>query len=165
LIIIFIFIIHLLFANNKQIYNPITKLPNYEIQMKINYYAHKYFLDPYFVTAICYKESKYKIKAISKNIGDNGYSLGIMQINRNYYKHWKYKNFFDLDKNLDEGCKILRNCLNLADHNYFWGLVYYNFGYGNVNLKHKPVPDLTIIYASEIMALTELFKKESDINE
>jgi soluble lytic murein transglycosylase-like protein len=150
LIIIIIFITHSIFAN--------SKLPNYELQQKINYYAHKYYLDPYFVTAVCYVESKYDINAISNNFSDKYHSLGIMQINRKYYKKWKSKDFFNVDKNLDEGCKILRNCRNLADHDYYMGLVYYNFGYGNVNFYNKKVPESTLKYINEIMTLFEIFK-------
>jgi soluble lytic murein transglycosylase-like protein len=134
-----------------------VSLPSQDLKQKIDYYAYKYNLSKELVYAVCFKESSYNRMAKNKNKSSKGYSIGIMQLNQNYFKHWKLKDFYNLDKNLNTGCKLLKRYLELSGNNYYQALVYYNYGRGNF-LKYKRVPLLTDKYAKQVVSLMIYFE-------
>lgn len=99
-------------------------------------YAEKYKLDPNLVKAVIKKESRFDPNTVSKS-GDN---QGLMQVSKTYVKG----NLFNPEKNISEGCRILRAAIDYFDGDVKKGLMGYNRGHSNATkaLKnHRPEND------------------------
>lgn len=90
---------------------------------KIIKYANKYKLDPNLVKAIIRQESSFNPKAQTPE-DSKADCRGLMQINAKYYKG----DLYNVDKNLDLGCKILRHSLDTFKGNVTYALMGYNAG-------------------------------------
>ena len=90
---------------------------------KIIKYANKYKLDPNLVKAIIRQESSFNAKAQTPKSAKAD-CRGLMQINAKYYKG----DLYNVDKNLDLGCKILRHSLDTFKGNVTYALMGYNAG-------------------------------------
>jgi len=140
--------------------NLFAGVVNYDyIIQKIKYYAEMAQIDPYLLQAIIKNESNYDRFAQSKNISCKGRSLGLCQLNEIYYPSWKESDFFDIDKNLYAGCKVIKECLKLSYGNIRLALIYYNFGYGNVNYKKLPIPESTKKYCNKIIIMVKQLRE------
>ena len=90
---------------------------------KIIKYANKYKLDPNLVKAIIRQESSFNAKAQTPKSAKAD-CRGLMQINAKYHKG----DLYNVDKNLDLGCKILRHSLDTFKGNVTYALMGYNAG-------------------------------------
>lgn len=90
---------------------------------KIIKYANKYKLDPNLVKAIIRQESSFNAKAQTPESAKAD-CRGLMQINAKYHKG----DLYNVDKNLDLGCKILRHSLDTFKGNVTYALMGYNAG-------------------------------------
>lgn len=90
---------------------------------KIIKYANKYKLDPNLVKAVIRQESSFNPNAQTPEDAKAD-CRGLMQINAKYYKG----DLYNVDKNLDLGCKILRHSLDTFKGNVTYALMGYNAG-------------------------------------
>ena len=103
----------------------------------IKKYSAKYNLDPSFVCAIIYTESKFNSNSIShKN------AIGLMQIKTTTadwiakkieFKNYDAKKLFDPDTNINFGCFYFKYLLVKFDNNYDFAFCAYNAGLGNLS--------------------------------
>jgi soluble lytic murein transglycosylase-like protein len=122
--------------------------------------AKKYNIPAELVLSVIKCESNFDIMAKSNNISDKGQSLGLMQLSSTYRKTWKYSDFFDPEKNIDDGCKTLADCMRMSKGNIEKALVYYNFGYGNAEIKKKPIPQMTKNYIAKVLKNMKIYSAE-----
>ncbi len=111
--------------------------------------SFKYKVNPNLVFAIIECESTFNERAISKNISGSGMSIGLMQLNT-CNRNWPLCDYFNVSKNIEEGVKTLKECLELSKGDIDKALIYYNFGYGNYEMKKRPLPQITINYVKKV---------------
>lgn len=128
-----------------------------ELQMWIIDYCKEMQMSPYLIMAMCERESQYNASAV----GDNGRSLGIMQIQPRWHQDRMDKlgcdNLLDPQQNILLGIDILLELFNKRD-DVAWVLMAYNGGeaYANKNYDAGNISE----YARYIMARAE--EMESD---
>lgn len=103
----------------------------------IKKYSAKYNLDPSFVCAIIYTESKFNSNSVShKN------AIGLMQIKittadwiakKIEFKNYNAKKLFNPDINISFGCFYFKYLLDQFDNNYDFAFCAYNAGLGNLS--------------------------------
>lgn len=97
--------------------------------------ARKNKLSPYTVLSVIQVESNFD-PAAKSSVAD-----GLMQINlkawKNYFKIDE-KKIYDIDYNIELGCKILRHYLDKSNGDLARALYLYNNGYGFHNEKYVP---------------------------
>lgn len=90
---------------------------------KILQYANKYNIDPNLVKAIIMTETGFNEKVTSSCD-----CQGLMQVN----SHYNSGNLYNVDNNLDAGCKIFRHALDTFDGDINKAIMAYNMGEANV---------------------------------
>ncbi len=112
--------------------NPITtELPtsgDKGIDELIQKAAEKYGVDPRFIHAVIWQESKYKITAHSA-----AGALGLMQLMPETAKRFGCTDCFDPNENVDAGTRYLRWLLERFEGNLTMVLAGYNAGEGSVD--------------------------------
>lgn len=78
-------------------------------------------------------------------------------LNEKYYPKWKRESFYNIDININEGIRVLKDCLTLAHNDCQLALIYYNFGFGNMK-KGKPIPESTIDYVNQVLFLRKYLR-------
>jgi hypothetical protein len=103
--------------------------------------------------SLAWGESKYKIKAINKNVDDKGVVIsidrGLYQLNNVYRKKWTEADFFNPQKNTHEGLTLFKQSLE-----GFRGeivLSYGGYNKGIVGLKNGEIPFRTIAHVSNLI--------------
>jgi soluble lytic murein transglycosylase-like protein len=87
---------------------------------EINFFAAKYDLPPLLVRAVIRVESNFCQSAVNKGRkGHKGQNNGLMQVEGGS---------FEINENLEAGCSILRECLDVYEGNLLNGLTAYNAG-------------------------------------
>ena len=105
-------------------------------QSYIDKYAAKYNLDPNLVAAVIQKESTWNPNAVS-----SANCIGLMQVNPKYVSG----NLKDPEYNIEQGCRILRECMDAYPDSLNHALTAYNRGIGGA--KDHP----TSGYATNVM--------------
>lgn len=99
-----------------------------ELQLHILNECEKYGIDPAIITAMAFKESRYQASAI----GDNGNSIGLMQIQQRYQAERMEKlgctDLLDPYENVTVAVDILAEMLNHYDGNIEMAITAYNMG-------------------------------------
>ncbi len=98
--------------------------------------------------SLAYKESRYNKNALN----DNGASKdrGLFQLNDSYRKDWKIEDFYNIEKNSNEGTRYLKEMLILNKEDKTTALYCYNAGPTRVR-RDGIIPSQTKIYADEIL--------------
>jgi translation elongation factor EF-Tu-like GTPase len=129
------------FVDNKQILETVLNICQIEN------------VEPELVLSVIKVESNFKIYATGKN--KNGtIDRGLMQINSS---NIDCDTVYTPEKNIIEGVKILKWCLDKADNDVILALSYYNAGYGKV--KQYKTGESTYKYISKIIKEYEELKK------
>lgn len=128
-----------------------------ELQMWIIDYCKGTQINPYLIMAMCERESQYNANAV----GDNGRSIGIMQIQPIWHQ-WRMDklgcdNLLDPQQNIMVGIDILLDLYSICD-DVAWVLMAYNGGeaYANRNYDAGNISE----YATYIMARAEEMESE-----
>ena len=105
---------------------------------QVKTYSKKYGLDPYLVLAVINTESKFDKDATSQK-----QAKGLMQIMDNTAKEMNdltnsveeltKEAIYDIDVNIELGCKYLASLISRYNGNYYLAICAYNAGIGNVN--------------------------------
>jgi soluble lytic murein transglycosylase-like protein len=96
--------------------------------------GEKYGVDPRFIHAVIWQESKYKVQARS-----GAGAQGLMQLMPATARRFGCTNAYDTASNIDAGTKYLRFLLQRFDGNVSLALAGYNAGEGSVD-KYNGVP-------------------------
>lgn len=91
-------------------------------------------VDPRFIHAVIWQESKYKVRAKS-----GAGAQGLMQMMPATARHFGCRNLYDSEDNVNAGTRVLRYLLERFDGNVALALAGYNAGEGAVN-KYNGVP-------------------------
>lgn len=128
-----------------------------ELQIWLIDYCKEMQISPYLIMAMCERESQYN----SREVGDNGESFGIMQIQPKWHQQRMGRlgcyNLLDPQENIIIGIDILLYLFDKSD-DVAWVLMAYNGGedYANINYNEGNITE----YATYIMARAE--EMESD---
>jgi soluble lytic murein transglycosylase-like protein len=105
-----------------------------ELDLIILRAGEKYGVDPRFIHAVIWQESKYKVQARS-GVG----AQGLMQLMPATARRFGCTNPYDIASNVDAGTKYLRFLLKRFDGNISLALAGYNAGEGSVD-KYNGIP-------------------------
>jgi soluble lytic murein transglycosylase-like protein len=105
-----------------------------ELDLIILRAGEKYGVDPRFIHAVIWQESKYKVQARS-----GAGAQGLMQLMPATARRFGCTNPYDTASNIDAGTKYLRFLLQRFDGNVSLALAGYNAGEGSVD-KYNGVP-------------------------
>ena len=96
--------------------------------------GERYGVDPRFIHAVIWQESKYKMQARS-----HAGAQGLMQLMPATARRFGCNDAYDVESNIDAGTKYLRFLLKRFDGNVTLALAGYNAGEGSVD-KYNGVP-------------------------
>ena len=117
-------------------------------------------IPPALAFALCWEESRYKPRAINRNLNDT-VDRGLFQLNNASFPKLTVEDFYDPGENARLGLAHLRWCLNTAGTEVA-GLAMYNAG--TVRVRSAGTPKKTLDYISRILKhqrkMEELFKAE-----
>ncbi|MCD8377325.1 MAG: transglycosylase SLT domain-containing protein [Candidatus Gastranaerophilales bacterium] len=113
-------------------------------------YAKQYNLDPNLVAAVIEKESNWNPNAVS-----SANCKGLMQVNPKYVSG----NLHDVDHNIAEGCRILRECMDAYPDSLEQALVAYNAGI--TGAKNTPSSSYSTKVMNAYNSRTELLAQNS----
>jgi soluble lytic murein transglycosylase-like protein len=105
-----------------------------ELDLVILRAGEKYGVDPRFIHAVIWQESKYKVKARS-----GAGAQGLMQLMPATARRFGCTDSYDTASNIDAGTKYLRFLLKRFDGNVSLALAGYNAGEGSVD-KYNGIP-------------------------
>jgi soluble lytic murein transglycosylase-like protein len=105
-----------------------------ELDLVILRAGEKYGVDPRFIHAVIWQESKYKVQARS-----HAGAQGLMQLMPATARRFGCTNAYDTASNIDAGTKYLRFLLKRFDGNVSLALAGYNAGEGSVD-KYNGIP-------------------------
>lgn len=105
-----------------------------ELDLVILRAGEKYGVDPRFIHAVIWQESKYKVKARS-----HAGAQGLMQLMPATARRFGCTDAYDTASNIDAGTKYLRWLLKRFDGNVSLALAGYNAGEGSVD-KYNGIP-------------------------
>lgn len=128
-----------------------------EIQDYIFEECEKYNISPFMIMAICELESKCDAHAV----GDSGKSLGLMQIQKKWWKSLMQdigtEDLLDPYENIDTGIAIIRYLRHLND-DVAWVLTAYNAGQNTAN-EYADRLEMSS-YAQKVMELERQLEEE-----
>jgi hypothetical protein len=110
--------------------------------------ADTFDIPPAVAFALCWEESRFKVRAINRKNRDTSTDRGLFQLNNNSFPELSEKDFFDPQINTYYGLSHLRWCLDSAG-SLVAGLAMYNAG--TVRVKSEGAPKRTLDYVSNIL--------------
>ncbi|MDR1108874.1 MAG: transglycosylase SLT domain-containing protein [Spirochaetaceae bacterium] len=110
--------------------------------------AEHYNIPPALAFALCWEESQYSVRAVSKKNANGSIDRGLFQLNNLSFPQLKDADFFNPETNAHYGMAHLRWCLDTAGSEIA-GLAMYNAGATRV--KADQTPKKTLDYASRIL--------------
>ena len=117
-----------------------------------------YDVDPDIIFAMIWRESRY----VSDNIGDNGCSFGLMQIQKRFHgdrmKALGCDDLLDPYQNVEVGINYLAELVGWGN-GLEWALTAYNRGWSRANKSNGKSG-----YADDVFAMAETFKDNNLIN-
>lgn len=118
-----------------------------------------YDIDPDIIFAMIWRESRY----VPDNIGDNGRSFGLMQIQKRFHsdrmKILGCNDLLDPYQNVEVGINYLAEMIGWGN-GLEWALTAYNRGWSGANKSNGKSG-----YADDVFAMAETFKDNNLINE
>lgn len=93
------------------------------IEKSVRRAAEKYGLPPGLIKSVIRAESNFEVRAVSR-----AGARGLMQLMPETARQLGVKNAFDIDENIDGGCRYLRQMLDRFDGNVKLALAAYNAG-------------------------------------
>ncbi len=111
-------------------------------------YTKLYNVDIFLFVSIMKVESDFN--PFAENINNNGsIDRGLCQLNNNTFNKLNGDDFFNPEKNIENGVSFFKWCLNTSNQNLIKALAFYNTGIGNV--KNKKVGEITLDYINKIL--------------
>jgi soluble lytic murein transglycosylase-like protein len=110
--------------------------------------ADIYGIPPALAFALCWEESRFKVRAVNRKNRNNTTDRGLFQLNDKSFPKLSENEFFDPQTNSYYGLSHLRLCLDTAG-SLVAGLAMYNAG--TVRVKADGTPKRTLDYVSNIM--------------
>ncbi|MDR2111150.1 MAG: transglycosylase SLT domain-containing protein [Spirochaetaceae bacterium] len=112
--------------------------------------AEAYNIPPALAFALCWEESQYLVRAISKKNANGSIDRGLFQLNNFSFPQLKDADFFNPETNARHGMAHLRWCLDTAGSELA-GLAMYNAGANRVT--SNQTPKRTLDYVSRILEM------------
>lgn len=111
--------------------------------------------------AIAWGESRFNPRAYNKNSHNNSIDRGLFQLNNAYRKTWTIEDFYNIEKNTEEGLTYFS--ARVKDHrvNYIAALAAYNAG--TTRVRDNRTPYITLIYINKILEYEKML--EAEIND
>lgn len=139
----------------KEFYYKIVK--NNLIVDSIFLCAERFQIEPELIIALAYYESKFDAKAI--HVNTNGtYDCSVMQLNSNTFRDLSIDAMFDIECNIFNGSKHLKDLLDIFDNNELLALAAYNAGENRVQI--EKIPTKTLEYVFRILKYKENLKMD-----
>jgi hypothetical protein len=110
--------------------------------------ADLYDISPALAFALCWEESRFKVRAVNRKNRDSSTDWGLFQLNNKSFPKLSEKDFFDPQVNSYYGLSHLRWCLD-SGGSLVAGLAMYNAG--TVRVKSEGTPKRTLDYVSNIL--------------
>jgi soluble lytic murein transglycosylase-like protein len=88
--------------------------------------------------SLAYVESKFNPRAFNRN-GSHSVDRGLFQLNNAHRQSWKVEDYYDINKNTEEGLSYLYYCIAIAENDITRALAAYNGGPKMVKIANIPV--------------------------
>jgi hypothetical protein len=112
--------------------------------------AEVYNIPPALAFALCWEESQYSVRAVSKKNANGSIDRGLFQLNNLSFPQLKDADFFNPETNARHGMAHLRWCVDTAGSELA-GLAMYNAGANRVS--SNQTPKKTLDYVSRILEM------------
>jgi soluble lytic murein transglycosylase-like protein len=119
-----------------------------EIAQVILANADIYDIPPALAFALCWEESRFKVRAVNRKNRNNTTDRGLFQLNDRSFPKLSENEFFDPQTNAYYGLSHLRWCLDSAD-SLVAGIAMYNAG--TIRVTSEGTPKRTLDYVSNIL--------------
>lgn len=111
-------------------------------------YTRQYNVDIFLFVSIMKVESDFN--PFAENINKNGsIDRGLCQLNNNTFNKLNGDDFFNPEKNIENGVAFFKWCMNTSNQNLVKALAFYNTGIGNV--RNRDVGEITLDYINKIL--------------
>ncbi|MDR3019685.1 MAG: lytic transglycosylase domain-containing protein [Treponema sp.] len=121
---------------------------NREIARIILENAEKFNVPPALAFALCWEESRFNPRAVSRFNYDGSIDRGLFQLNNRSFPFLELYSFFDVSTNVYYGMGHLKHCLD-SGRSEISALAIYNAGAGRV--RNTGAPEVTLNYISRIL--------------
>jgi hypothetical protein len=112
--------------------------------------------------ALAWGESRFNPRAYNKNRSTNGtIDRGLFQLNNSYRKDWTIEDFYNIEKNAEEGLSYLEDRLREHGGNVVPALASYNAG--SRRIKEDGAPYMTLVHVDQILEYEKML--EAEIND
>jgi len=74
-----------------------------------------------------------------KYVYEYHYAVGLMQVMTFHYENKNYKNYFNLEKNIQLGCKVLNECFIFNNYDFVRSISCYNMGINSKKINYRYV--------------------------
>lgn len=133
---------------------------NHVIADTIIKYAIHYNMPINLAFALSYVESAgFKVRAYRRN--DNGsIDRGLFQLNNSYRKDWKTEDFYNIEKNVEEGIRYWAEECVEDSRSIPMTFIAYNYGPFSVPVRDNFIPDNRVEYVDDILSYEDMLNVE-----
>lgn len=109
--------------------------------------------------SLAHEESRFNPKAVNKN-DDGSIDRGLFQLNSASRKHWRTKDFFDIERNADDGIRYWVQECNVKKRPIPLTFIAYNMGPYSEAIRAGVIPPRRAEYVNNILAYEDMLNLE-----